>query len=33
MANVVGADCIGCKFTVCVDVCPVDAFREAQELL
>jgi ferredoxin len=33
VAYVVGRECINCKHTDCVDVCPVDAFREARELL
>ncbi|MGR2739169.1 indolepyruvate ferredoxin oxidoreductase subunit alpha [Billgrantia sp. Q4P2] len=33
MAYVVGRECVNCKHTDCVDVCPVDAFREARELL
>ena len=28
MAYVVTESCIKCKFTDCVDVCPVDCFRE-----
>ncbi len=33
MAFVVGENCVKCKFTNCVDICPVDAFREANEFL
>lgn len=33
MAYVVGEECVNCKHTDCVDVCPVDAFREARDLL
>lgn len=33
MTYVVCAGCIGCKHTTCVDVCPVDAFRESEEFL
>ncbi|WP_414892192.1 indolepyruvate ferredoxin oxidoreductase subunit alpha [Pseudomonas serboccidentalis] len=29
MPYVVGKECLSCKSTVCVDVCPVDAFRDA----
>jgi len=28
MAYVVTESCIKCKYTDCVDVCPVDCFRE-----
>ena len=28
MAYVVTASCVKCKYTDCVDVCPVDCFRE-----
>nr|WP_083245792.1 ferredoxin family protein [Pseudomonas sp. TCU-HL1] len=28
MPYVVAAECVSCKSTRCVDVCPVDAFRE-----
>lgn len=28
MAYVVTENCIKCKYTDCVDVCPVDCFRE-----
>ena len=33
MAYVVTQSCIGNKHTSCVDVCPVEAFREAPEML
>ncbi|MDP5186959.1 MAG: ferredoxin family protein [Alishewanella sp.] len=33
MAFVVGENCIKCKFTDCVAVCPVDAFFEGPNLL
>jgi len=33
MAYVVGEGCIGCKHTTCVEVCPVDAFREGPNFL
>ncbi len=33
MTHVVGEACIKCKFTDCVDVCPVDAFREGKNML
>jgi len=33
MGYVVGENCIKCKYTSCVDICPVDAFRESQEFL
>ena len=28
MTHVVGESCIGCKYTDCVSVCPVDCFHE-----
>ena len=28
MTHVVAEPCVDCKYTDCVDVCPVDAFRE-----
>ncbi len=28
MTHIVTEPCIGCKNTICVTVCPVDAFRE-----
>ena len=33
MAHVVGSACFGCKYTDCVVVCPVDAFREGEQML
>jgi ferredoxin len=33
MAFVVTENCIKCKFTDCVDVCPVDCFREGPNFL
>lgn len=33
MTYVVGSNCIGCKHTTCVEVCPVDAFREGENFL
>ena len=33
MAYVVTESCIKCKFTDCVDVCPVDCFREGPNFL
>lgn len=33
MAFVVTENCINCKFTTCVDVCPVDCFREGENFL
>ena len=33
MAYVVTASCLGDRFTKCVDVCPVDAFREGPQML
>jgi ferredoxin len=33
MAYVVTENCIKCKFTDCVDVCPVDCFREGPNCL
>ncbi|HEY9446953.1 MAG TPA: ferredoxin FdxA [Burkholderiales bacterium] len=33
MAYVVTEACIKCKFTDCVDVCPVDCFREGPGML
>ncbi|MCC6196082.1 MAG: ferredoxin family protein [Burkholderiales bacterium] len=33
MTHFVGAACINCKHTDCVDVCPVDAFREGKNML
>jgi ferredoxin len=33
MTYVVGNDCILCKHTDCVDVCPVDCFKEGPNFL
>lgn len=33
MAFVVAEPCINCKYTDCVDVCPVDCFHEGQNFL
>ncbi len=33
MTHVVTEACIQCKYTDCVDVCPVDAFREGENFL
>lgn len=33
MAHVVSSPCFGCKYTDCVVVCPVDAFREGEQML
>lgn len=33
MAFVVTQACFGCKYTDCVLVCPVDAFREGEQML
>lgn len=33
MAYVVTENCIGCKYTDCVSVCPVDCFREGESML
>ena len=33
MTFVVTESCIKCKYTDCVDVCPVDAFREGSNML
>ena len=33
MTHVVTDACIRCKYTDCVDVCPVDAFREGRNML
>jgi ferredoxin len=33
MTFVVTESCIRCKYTDCVDVCPVDAFREGRNML
>ena len=33
MAHVVTQPCFGCKYTDCVVVCPVDCFREGEQML
>ncbi len=33
MSYVVTEDCIRCKYTDCVAICPVDAFREGEVML
>ena len=33
MAYIVTESCIKCKYTDCVDVCPVDCFREGPNML
>ncbi len=33
MTHVVSDSCILCKYTDCVDVCPVDCFREGPNML
>ena len=33
MTYVVGENCINCKHTTCVEVCPTDAFREGENFL
>jgi ferredoxin len=33
MAYVVAENCIRCKYTDCVDVCPVDCFRDGANFL
>ena len=33
MAHVVAEPCFDCKYTDCVDVCPVDCFYEAPQML
>ncbi len=33
MAFVVTEPCFGCKYTDCVVVCPVDSFREGEQML
>jgi ferredoxin len=33
MTHVVTETCIRCKYTDCVDVCPVDCFREGPNML
>ena len=33
MTHVVAEPCFACKYTDCVVVCPVDAFREGKQIL
>ncbi len=33
MTHVVTDSCVRCKYTDCVDVCPVDCFHEGQQFL
>ena len=33
MTHIVSEACIQCKYTDCVDVCPVDCFREGPNML
>ena len=33
MTHVVAEPCVNCKYTDCVEVCPVDAFREGKNCL
>jgi ferredoxin len=33
MAHVVTSACFGCKYTDCVVVCPVESFREGEQML
>ena len=33
MAYIVAEPCIACKYTDCVDVCPVDCFYEGENML
>lgn len=33
MAHVVTKNCYDCKYTDCVDVCPVDCFYEGEQML
>jgi ferredoxin len=33
MAYVITDECIGCKYTDCVDVCPVNCFHEGPDML
>lgn len=33
MTHIVTENCIRCKYTDCVDVCPVDCFREGPNML
>jgi ferredoxin len=33
MAFIITEPCIGCKYTDCVEICPVDCFYEADDML
>jgi len=33
MAFIITEPCIGCKYTDCVEICPVDCFYEAEDML
>jgi ferredoxin len=33
MAHVICEPCVDCKYTDCVEVCPVDCFHEAEKVL
>lgn len=33
MAHVVTSACFGCKYTDCVVVCPVESFREGEQMV
>ena len=33
MSYIVGENCIKCKYTTCVEVCPVDCFYEGENML
>lgn len=33
MSHVVTSACFGCKYTDCVVVCPVEAFREGEQMV
>ena len=33
MTHVVNDKCINCKYTTCVEVCPVDCFHEGENML
>jgi ferredoxin len=33
MTHVVAEPCVNCKYTECVEVCPVDCFREGENIL
>jgi len=33
MTHIVAEPCVKCKYTDCVDVCPVDCFREGENTL